>query len=118
MGAFTAGGPLLALFLSSRQDAGLNVPRELVAGDALFDPGHELRGVGLHHLPDARPKLMEDVDPRIAAHRRPKIVECPRSGARPIWTVSSGNRNRGQHSEEIRSVQPPLPGVVTRNKNA
>src|ERR1700676_2291729 len=101
MGAFTAGGPLLALFLSSRRDAGLNVPRELVVGDALFDPGHELRGVGLHHLPDARAKLVEDVDSRVAANCRPKIVECPRSGARPIWTVSSGDSDRSQHPEEI-----------------
>ena len=85
--------------------------------DALFDPGHEPRRVGVHHLPDAGPELMEDVDSRVAANRRPKIVECPRSGARPIWTVSSGDSDRSQHPQEIRSVQPCLSGVVTRDKN-
>src|SRR6266404_5395431 len=118
MGGFTAGGSASRAFLSSRRDAGLNVARELVVGDALFDPGHEPRCVGVHHLPDARPKLVEDVDSRVAANRRPKVVECPRSGARPIWTVSSGNSNRSYYTEEIRSVQPCLSEVVTRDKNA
>jgi len=30
-------------------------------GDALFDPGHELRYKALHHLPDASSKLVVDV---------------------------------------------------------
>jgi len=118
MGGVTAGVSASRAFLSSRRDLDHVVPRELVVGDALFDPGHELRGVGLHHLPDARPKFVEDVDPRVAANCRSKIVECRRSGARPIWTVSRGDSDRSQHSEEIRSVQLPLPGVVTRDKNA
>src|SRR4029077_19948258 len=77
--------------LSARRDAGLKVHRELVVGDALYDPGHEPRRVGVHHLPDAGPELMEDVDSRVATNRRPKVVECPRSGASPIGTVSRGD---------------------------
>jgi hypothetical protein len=46
-------------------------------GDALCDPRHELRRVALHHLPDARSKLVEDVDPSVAADCRAKIVGCP-----------------------------------------
>src|ERR1017187_1042054 len=92
--------------------------RGLVVGDTLFDPRHERRGEALHHLPDARLKLVEDIDPRVAANRRTKIVERRRSGARPIWTVSSGASDRSQHPEEIRSVQPSLSGVVARDKNA
>jgi hypothetical protein len=67
---------------------------------------------------DARPKLAEEVDPRAATDRRTKIVECRRSGSRPIWPVSSVDSNRSQHSEKIRRVQPSLSRVVTRDKNA
>src|ERR1700674_1042320 len=118
MGGVTAGLSVSRAFLSSRRNLDHVISRELVVGDVLFDPGHELRGVGLHHLPDARPKLVEDVDSRVAANRRPKIVERRRSGACPIRTVRSGDSNRSQHTEAIRSVQPPLPGVVTRDKTA
>src|ERR1035437_4409968 len=109
---------MLATSMTSSGRGGDDFPRVLVVGDALFDPRHELRCVALHHLPYASPKLVVDVDPRVAANRRTKIVECLRSGSRPIWTVSSVNSDRSQHSEDIPSVQPPLPGVVTRDKNA
>ncbi len=39
-------------------------------------PRHDLRLWCLHRLPDARLKFVEDVDPRVAANRRTKIVEC------------------------------------------
>src|SRR5208337_2818053 len=94
------------------------VPRDLVVGDALSDSGHKFRREALHHLPDAGSKFVEDVHPRVAAKRRTKIVEWHRSGARPIWTVSSVDRDRGQHAEEIPGVQPPLSRLVTRDKNA
>jgi hypothetical protein len=94
--------------------SGDDFPRRLVVGDALSDPRRELRCVALHHLPDARPKLVEEVHPRVAANRRTKIVERCRRGTRPIWTVSSGDSDRSQSPKEIRSVQPPLSGVVTR----
>jgi hypothetical protein len=93
-------------------------PPRRVGGDTLSDSGHELRREALHHLPDARPKFVEDVHPRVAANRRAKIVECIRGGSRPIWTVGGVDSDRRQHSEEIPSVQPPLSGVVTRDKNA
>jgi len=64
------------------------------------------------------PKLVEEVHPGVAANRRTKIVERCRRGARPIWTVSSGDSDRSQHPEEIRGVQPPLSRVVARDKNA
>src|ERR1017187_1167673 len=107
--------------LSDRTSSGRdgdNVPRVLVVGDAFFDPRHELRCEALHHLLDARSKLVEDVHPRVAANRRTKIVECRRSGSRPVWTVSSSTSDRSQHPEEILSVQPRLSRVVTRDKNA
>jgi len=74
--------------------------------------------VALYHLPDTRPKLVEEVDPRVAANRRTKSSERRRSGSRPIWTVSSGDSDRSQHPEEIGRVQYPLSGVVTRDENA
>jgi len=92
--------------------------RALVAGDTLCDPRYELRCEAPDHLVDARPKLVEDVHPRVAANRRTKIVECRRSGSRPIWTVSTVDSDRTQHSEQIRSVQPSLSGGVTRDENA
>jgi len=102
--------------------AGDNFPRVLVVGDALFDFKHEPRRVALDHLPDARPKLVEDVHPRVAANRRTKIVERRRSGARPIWTRSIVDSDRTECPtecpKEIRSVQPPLSRVVTRDENA
>ena len=79
-------------------------------GDALFDLGHDLRRVALDHLPDFRPELVEEVDPRIAADRRAKSLERRRSGSRPIWAVSRGDSDRSQHPEEIRRVQCPLSG--------
>src|SRR5208337_5185581 len=94
------------------------VARDLVVDDALFDPRYELRREALHHLPEPRSELVKDVHPCVAANRRTKIVEWHRSGARPIWTVSSVGSDRGQHPEEIRNVQPALPRVVTRDKNA
>ena len=57
----------------------------------VFDLGNELRRVALDHLPDFRPELMEEVDPRIAANRRTKSPERRRSGSRPIWAVSRGD---------------------------
>ena len=45
----------------------------------VFDLGNELRRVALDHLPDFRPELMEEVDPRIA-NRRTKSLERRRSG--------------------------------------
>src|ERR1035441_10108210 len=84
---------------------GYYVPPRLVVGDTLSDPEHELRCEAFHRLPDARPKFVEDVHPRVAANRRPKIVECIRGRSRPIWTVGSVDSDRGQHSEEIPSVQ-------------
>src|SRR5271157_2801312 len=101
--------------LSCRDEDG--VPRDLVVGDALSDSGYKLRREALHHLPDAGSKFVEDVNPRVAANRRTKIVEWRRSGPRPIWTVSSVDSNRSQHPVEVRNVQPPLPGVVTCDKN-
>ncbi len=92
-----------------------HIPRDLVLGDALFDFGHELRRAALDHLPDFRPELMEEVDPRIAANRRTKSLERRRSGSLPIWAVSRGDSGRSQHSEEIRRVQGPLSGVPTRD---
>ena len=38
----------------------------------VFDLGNELRRVALDHLPDFRPELMEEVDPRIANRRTKK----------------------------------------------
>ena len=87
----------------------------MLVGDALFDPGDEFRRVSLHYLPDARPKLVEEVDARVAANRRAKSFERRRSGAPPIWTVSSGDRDRSQHPEELRRVQCALSGVVPRD---
>ncbi len=97
--------------------SGDDVPRGLV-GDGRSDPGHELWRVAPYDLQDARAKLVEEVQSRVAANRRTEIVECLRTGARPIGTVSSVDRDRSQHSEEIRSVQPPLAGVVTGDENA
>ncbi len=62
---------------------GDDVSRGLVVGDVLFDLRHELRRVALHHLPDARPELVEEVDPCIAANRRTKSLERRRWGSRP-----------------------------------
>src|SRR5271156_3824190 len=72
---------------SSCRDGG-DIPRDLVAGDARFDPRHELRCEALHHLPDAWPKLVENVHPRVAANRRTKIV------VRSLvhLTIPAGNR--------------------------
>src|ERR1700693_4430643 len=78
----------------------------LVVGDALFDPRLELRRVALYHLPDARAKFADEVEPRAAANRRTKIVERSRTGSRPVWPVSSVDSNRSKHSEQIRGVQP------------
>src|SRR5258706_6176830 len=94
-----------------------NCRRGLV-GNGRSHPGHELRCVALYHLPDARPKLVVKVETRIAAHRRTKIVDCRRSGSRPIGAVSRGDCDRSQRPEKIRSVQPALAGVVTGDKNA
>src|SRR5690349_7691295 len=94
--------------------SGDDFPRGLVVADVLFDPGDELRRVALSHLPDAGPKLVQEVDARVAANRRAKCFERPRSGAPPIWTVSSGDRDRSQQPEEIRRVQRLLSTVVTR----
>ena len=95
--------------------SGDDLPRGLVVADVLFDPGEELRRAALHHLPDAGPKLVEEVDAHVAANRRAKSFERHRSGAPPIWTVGSDDRDRSKHSEEIRRVQSALSGVVTRD---
>ena len=55
--------------------SGDDVPEGLRVGDALFDPGDELRPAALQHLPDAGPKLVEEVDTRVAANRRAKSFE-------------------------------------------
>src|SRR6266550_6273218 len=97
--------------------SGTDFPWGLV-GDGRSDSEYELRRVAFYHLQDARLKLVQEVESRVAANRRTKIVECPRSGARPIGTVSSVDRDRCQYPEEIRSVQPALSGIVARDKNA
>jgi hypothetical protein len=53
------------------------VPLWLAAGDALCDPKNELRRMTLNHLPEARSKLVEDVDARVAPDCRTEIVERP-----------------------------------------
>jgi len=90
----------------------------LGVGDAIFDSGHELWQVSLYHLLEARPKLVVEVTPGVAANRRTKIVEGIRSRSRPRGTVSSVHGDRRHHAEEVPSVQPPFSGVVTRDKNA
>ena len=91
---------------------------DLVVGDALYDPRLELRRLALYHLPDARPKLAEEVDPRAAANRRTKIVERRRSGSRPIWPVSSVDSNRSHYGEKIRRVQPSFSRIATSYEKA
>src|SRR5437016_3122592 len=93
----------------------VDVAQGLVVGDALFDPRHELRRAALHHLPNAGPKLVQEVNAHVGANRRAKSFEGRRSGARPIWTVSGRDRDRSQHPEEIRRVQCRLAGVVPRD---
>jgi len=61
---------------------------------------------------------VEEVEARVAADGRTKIVEGPRSGSRPVGTVRSVDRDRSQYSEEVGSVQPALAGLVTGDKNA
>ena len=55
--------------------SGVDVIQGLVVGDALFDPRNELRRAALHHLPDVGPKLVEEVNARVAANRRAKSLE-------------------------------------------
>jgi hypothetical protein len=93
----------------------VDVAQGLVVGDALFDPRHELRRVALHHLPNAGPKLVQEVNAHVATNRRAKSFEGRGSGARPIWTVSGGDRDRSQRPEEIRCVQCRPAGVVPRD---
>jgi hypothetical protein len=93
----------------------VDVAQGLVVGDALdplFDPGHKLRAVVPHHFPNAGRKLVQHVNTGVGANRRAKSFEGRRGGAGPIWTVSSGDRDRSQHPEEIRRVQCRLSGVV------
>jgi hypothetical protein len=64
---------------------------------------------------------MEEVDPRIAAHRLTKSPERRRSGSRPIRAVSRGDSDRSQHSEEIRRVRvlaPESPRVFKMRETA
>ena len=63
-------------------------------GYALSDFRRERRRVALYHLPDARLKLVEEVDARVVANRRTEIVERRRSGARPIRTASAMDGNQ------------------------
>ena len=72
----------------------------------------------LHYLPDTGPKLVEDVDARVAANGQGKSFGCRRSGARPIWAVSSGDRDRRQHPKEIRRVHCRLSRVIPRDYRA
>lgn len=44
-------------------------PRVLLVDDAVGDAGHEFRSVAPQQLPDAGPKLVQEVDARIAANR-------------------------------------------------
>jgi len=44
--------------------------RAVIVGNSFLDPGNELRLVTLEHLPDAWPKLVEDVYSRVAANGR------------------------------------------------
>jgi hypothetical protein len=81
-----------------------DVTRCLVVGNAFFAPGHELRRAAFHDLPDVGPKLMEKVNACVTANRRPQSFESRRAGARPIRTISSGDRNRSQHAKEIRRI--------------
>src|SRR5260370_31669572 len=80
--------------------SGVDAAQGLVVGDALFDPRHELRRVALHHLPDAGPKLVQEVNARLAANRRAKSFVRRLSGAPPIWTVSCEDLDRTQHAHK------------------
>ena len=53
---------------------GDDIPRDFVVGDVLCDPRHELRRAALHHLPDARAKLMEEIDPASLPIVEPKLL--------------------------------------------
>ena len=52
-----------------------NFPEFLAVGDALSDFQRKLWRMVLRHLPDAGPKLVEEIHPRVIANRRTKIVE-------------------------------------------
>ena len=54
-----------------------------------------------YHLPDARLKFVEEVEPRVIANRRAKIVERRRSGAGPVRAASIVDRNQTEYSQEI-----------------
>ena len=79
--------------------SGDTFPRGLAVADVLFDPGDELRRVALNHLPDAGPKLVQEVDAHVGAYRRAKSFERRRSGAPPRWAVRSGDRDRSQATQ-------------------
>src|SRR5436190_9760938 len=74
--------------------------------------------MALQHLSNARPKLVEDVYPGVAANGGTEIFERGRSGPRPIGTISSGDGRRSQHSQEIRRVHCFVSGVVAGDQNA
>src|SRR6202050_2125671 len=71
-----------------------------------------------HRLPDARPKLVEQVHPRIITNRGTEIAEWRRTGVRPIASRGTVGSDRSQYSKEIRSVQLALPRFIPHDKNS
>ena len=74
--------------------------------------------VAPYHLANAWREFVEEVDSRVAPDRRTKIGDGHGSGSRPIRTVSSMDSDRSQRTEEIGTIQPALPGVIPRDKDA
>src|SRR6202046_2984370 len=70
-----------------------------------------------YRLPDARPKLVEQVHPRIITNRGTEIAEWRRTGVRPIASRGAVGSDRSQYSKKIRSVQLALPRFIAHDKN-
>jgi hypothetical protein len=64
-----------------------------VLGCALSDFKREARRVTPYHLTGTRFKFVEEVEPRVTANRRAKIVERRRSGAGPVRAASIVDSN-------------------------
>jgi hypothetical protein len=69
--------------------------------------------MAIQHLNDPWLKLVQEIHPRVAANSRTEIIECCRSGSRPVRTISSCHNRRCQHPEQIRRVQYAPSRVVT-----
>src|SRR5258707_13516531 len=80
----------------------------LVAPDAIFDPGDKSRSVILHHLLQARPKLVEQIHARIVPDRRTKVAKRGRSPARPVGAVGHLDGGRTQHPKKVGGVHSSL----------